>query len=68
MKRFKKGSGSNTDAARRRDSDQSAKLLANILRDGRTLFHLDISYNGFNRDDCALLSDGLANNTTLFGI
>ncbi|CAJ1338972.1 unnamed protein product, partial [Effrenium voratum] len=49
----------------------SARLLSNIFEDCKTLFHLDLSYNGFDTEekcrDCAAMAVGLRSNHSLFG-
>jgi len=62
------GSGNSTSEARRQDALRSAKLFGSIFHDGSVLFHLDISYNGFDVEACAILAQGLKLNHTLFGI
>mmetsp|Transcript_117307 Transcript_117307/g.184520 ORF Transcript_117307/g.184520 Transcript_117307/m.184520 type:complete len:1568 (+) Transcript_117307:87-4790(+) len=62
------GSGYHVDLRRRKDAETSARWLASVFQDGDTLFHLDLSYNGFIAEDCALLASGLRNNHSLFGI
>lgn len=47
---------------------RSAKLLCSIFEECKALFHLDLSYNGFGAEDCAVMAAGLAKNHTLFGL
>lgn len=62
------GSGQHSDPKRREDGQRAAKLLGSVFQDGAVLFHVDISYNGFIADDCAIIAAGLKDNHTLFGI
>eukprot|EP00439_Symbiodinium_sp_Y106_P081675 s107_g20.t2 len=54
--------------SRKAEATRCAKLLAAIFQDCKTLFHLDLSYNGFDAEDCGILAAGLAKNQTLFGL
>lgn len=47
---------------------RSAKLLCSIFEDCKAMFHMDLSYNGFGAEDCAVMAAGLAKNHTLFGL
>jgi len=47
---------------------RSAKVLASVLQDGTTLFHLNLSYNDIRPGECAILAEALCNNHTLFGL
>lgn len=49
-------------------TSRTAKMLSSIFSDGKVLFHLDISYNGFCANMCEILATGLRRNHTLFGI
>lgn len=63
------GSGSfSADACRRSKAATTAKLLADTLKHGEVLYHLDLSYNCFNAEECESLAKALLSNHTLFGI
>ncbi|CAE8628737.1 unnamed protein product [Polarella glacialis] len=63
------GSGRHPSAVgKKQSSSRCARILASIFQDCTVLFHLDLSYNGFDSDDCAILSQGLVSNRTLFGL
>lgn len=62
------GSGTQQDSAKKREAGRVAKILSRVFQDGKTLFHLDLSYNGIDAEDCAVLAGGLLKNHTLFGI
>mmetsp|Transcript_101952 Transcript_101952/g.186148 ORF Transcript_101952/g.186148 Transcript_101952/m.186148 type:complete len:1297 (-) Transcript_101952:61-3951(-) len=62
------GSGSQPDSTKKREAGKVAKVLSSVFQDGQTLFHLDLSYNGIDAEDCAVLAGGLLKNHTLFGI
>eukprot|EP00930_Biecheleria_cincta_P025946 TRINITY_DN18386_c0_g1_i1.p1 TRINITY_DN18386_c0_g1~~TRINITY_DN18386_c0_g1_i1.p1 ORF type:complete len:1099 (+),score=210.25 TRINITY_DN18386_c0_g1_i1:139-3435(+) len=49
-------------------SAQVAELLALVLRDSGSLYHLDISFNRFKSQDAGVLARGLRTNRTLWGI
>eukprot|EP00931_Biecheleriopsis_adriatica_P052251 TRINITY_DN30378_c0_g1_i2.p1 TRINITY_DN30378_c0_g1~~TRINITY_DN30378_c0_g1_i2.p1 ORF type:complete len:1630 (+),score=356.30 TRINITY_DN30378_c0_g1_i2:150-5039(+) len=63
------GSGNQPpSASRKQQATRCAYMLGNIFRDCEALFHLDLSYNGFDAEDCGLMATGLTNNHTLFGL
>ena len=43
-------------------------LFCGVLRNNKTLEHLDISYCNFGEEDCAELAAALATNHTLVGL
>ncbi|OQS07790.1 hypothetical protein THRCLA_00212, partial [Thraustotheca clavata] len=49
-------------------SQEALVALCSAFQTNRTLTHLDLSHNRLCEKDCTLLSDGLANNTTLRGL
>eukprot|EP00930_Biecheleria_cincta_P022335 TRINITY_DN16310_c0_g8_i1.p1 TRINITY_DN16310_c0_g8~~TRINITY_DN16310_c0_g8_i1.p1 ORF type:complete len:1606 (+),score=285.74 TRINITY_DN16310_c0_g8_i1:302-4819(+) len=62
------GSGKHPDMLKKQQSARCARQMANIFQDCEPLFHLDLSYNGFDAEDCATMAAGLALNHTLFGL
>jgi len=63
------GSGSHSaDETRRREALITARIWGEVFKHGNTLFHLDLSYNSFNVDECEAIAEGLQSNHTLFGI
>ena len=44
-----------------------AQAISNCLRVNKTLQHLDLSFNNFNKESSQLISEGLEPNKTLLG-
>lgn len=62
------GSGKHPDVLKKQQSAKCARQLTNIFQECEALFHLDLSYNGFDAEDCATMAAGIASNHTLFGL
>lgn len=63
------GSGSyGADETRREEGEANARVLADIFRSNTVLFHIDLSYNSFNADECGIMAKGLIANHSLYGL
>jgi hypothetical protein len=43
-------------------------VVAELLRESSTLYHLDLSYNGLKEDCCGVIADALRDNHQLYGL
>eukprot|EP00931_Biecheleriopsis_adriatica_P055242 TRINITY_DN32604_c0_g1_i1.p1 TRINITY_DN32604_c0_g1~~TRINITY_DN32604_c0_g1_i1.p1 ORF type:complete len:1681 (+),score=315.31 TRINITY_DN32604_c0_g1_i1:55-5097(+) len=51
-----------------RNCSKAVAMLAQVLQDCNTLFHLDLSYNSLCACDCKTIGDSLHSNHSLFGL
>jgi len=39
-----------------------------MFKENKTLLHMDLSHNNFNKQDCEVIDEGLKENHSLYGI
>ena len=45
-----------------------ANAISNCFRKNKTLLHVDLSENGFNKEEATIISEGLSTNKKIYGI